>query len=296
MSTRGIVYIVDEVFHDLLRFSLITLRQLPEHASLPVTIYTFQDLDISFQGGATQVCRVNDTINGVALGSEPNRRHRILRASLYAGLSPYDTTLCLDADTLVYQDLSPLFDMVEQNGVDLAAVSEPYFPGVEPLRYFFGWPDSIDEISAFSKVSELLEIDYPNGVDVPYFNAGVLCGRAGPWGSEWLRLLRKLQGDPSINTCDSQLPLQAAVIRARPKHLLLSPAWNFSFRTQEDASGAQWGIVDGPGRLTLRSPSGDIEPLIIHHAIGGIHWMPSILSFFPNLLYIDRIRRILASH
>jgi hypothetical protein len=294
MSTRGIVYIVDGVFHDLLRFSLHTLRQLPEHASLPVTIYTFQDLDVSFASDVTQVCRVNDTINGVALGSEPNRRHRILRASLYAGLSPYDTTLCLDADTLVYQDVSPLFNMVEQTGVDVAAVSEPYFPGIEPLRYFFGWPDAIDEISALSKVSELLEIDYPNAVDVPYFNAGVICGRAGPWGAEWLRLLTKLEDVPNINTCDSQLPLQAAIIRVRPKYLLLSPAWNFSFRTHEDTSGDQWRIVEGQECMTLRSPNGTTEPVIIHHAIGGIHWMPSILAFLPNLSYIDSIRKILA--
>ncbi len=296
MSTRGIVYIVDDVFHDLLRFSLYTLRQLSEHAPLPVTIYTFQDLNLGFDCGNTQIVRVDDTFNGIPLGSEPNRRHRILRASLYAGSSPYDTTLCLDADTLVYGNLSPIFDLVETKGADFAAVTEPYIPGIEPLRFFLGWPDSVNEMSAFQLVSELLEIDYPNAVDVPYFNAGVLCGRAGAWGSEWLRLLTKLQTAPTINTCDSQLPLQAALIRTRPKHLLLSPVWNYSFRTQEDATGGQWHIREDQECLMLRSPSGDSEPLIILHAIGGIHWMPSILRFFPNLLYIDKIRRILAPH
>jgi hypothetical protein len=296
MSTRGVVYIVDAVFHELLKFSLRTLRRLPEHASMPVTIYAFQDPHIGSLVGPTQVCQVGETFNGTPLGSEPNRRHRVLQAVLYAGASPYDITLYIDADTFVCQDVSPLFDMLEQSGADLAAASEPYSPGIEPLRFFLGWPDSIDEASACRLVSDLLEVEYPGAIDVPYFNAGVLCARRGVWAVEWLRLIRKLERIPGINPCDSQLALQAAVTRTRAKHLLLSPAWNHSFRTQQDAAGNRWDLLERNERVMLHSLiDGTSEPLRIHHAIGAIHWMPSVLSFPPNLLYIDGIRKLLAN-
>jgi hypothetical protein len=62
---------------------------------------------------------------------------------------------------------------MKQRGVDPAAVSEPYFPGIEPLRFFLSWPDSINKMSAFRLVAEFIEIDYSSTANVPYFNAGV---------------------------------------------------------------------------------------------------------------------------
>ena len=302
MPNRGVVYIADQKYKELLLTSLLSLREKggePQH--LPVTVYTF-DLSDDWRQmilglGNIEVVQIEESCCGIDLGIDPTIRHRLVKALLFQSLSPYNITLCLDADTMVVSEITEVFDIVENSGCEIAAVSEPEPPGMVPLWFFFNELTPFNEANAYPTASEILGIDYPSQINIPYFNTGVICGKKGSWASEWLRLLQIVNKRAEVNKADDQLPFQVALINAGTKIVPLNPSWNFSWCTLTDADGVQWSPKkSGPGHFFIQSSGGQQEALKIYHSLNAIRWLPRMVYFPMNKAYADYATEALAKY
>lgn len=302
-NQRGIVYVADSTFSELLFTSVSSLKKYGDkNNNFKVLIYHF---DLSDRW-LTRLRGLGENIDFIDANSyikshdiagnlddiEPNSRHRITRALVYSELSPFATTLYVDSDTLFFDDIATIFDIFEQSYCDIAMATEPYIDPLEPLYYFFGWPSKLDRAKAYKEASDVLELKYPDDISNYYYNAGVICARKGSWASNWVRLLRKVRELPEINKCDSQLLLLASIATKQAKVLRLDPSWNYSYRTRVDGDSNDWQLFIDENKYKIKNDNKTL-PLRIFHAIGGIHWIPAFINFPEGFLYLKETMRIL---
>jgi lipopolysaccharide biosynthesis glycosyltransferase len=300
----GVVYVVDSTYSSLLFASVSSLISCGViDGKYEILIYHFGIEDswqekINFLGKNIEFIDANTILekSGVVFNDKlgADSRHRITRALIFSKVSPFEITLYVDSDSLFFDDISPIFELFEKSRCELAMATEPYNDPLEPLYFFFGWPESLDRAKAYDDVSRILGLNYPDDMPGNYYNAGILCGRKGKWAEVWVKLLVKVTQNPNINPCDSQLLLLGALSLTKAEVFPLDPSWNFSYRTKVDRNGACWEMHSDGDKYLLVSGQ-QSQKLRIFHAIGGIHWMPAFINFPEGILYLKEVLRFISN-
>ncbi len=299
MISKGIAYIVDQKYEEMLYVSLLSLLDKGNiKGTIPIIVYSFgfseeyedKIKDLNY----VDILDINKITEVSYTNIDPHHRQRIIKTLVFDDLSPFDITLLLDADTIILNDINGIFHNLEKSGCSFAAVPE-IKPSHEDSLFFFIKKYKRKDFEVVSrKVSEILGLTFPDDINIPYFNGGVLCAYKGDWSREWREIILRSQLAPEVEIRDDQLPLQAALINTETKVLTLNPTWNFSFFTSLESNGHWWNIMDlFDSKAPMQSTSGDIEPLRILHAIGGKLWTIPFIRFPANKLYLDYMMSII---
>lgn len=119
MSKGILYYMTGEKMAVRLAVSIHTLRQ---HYDGPVTIFSEGRLANQYTHAIGE--RYGCTVKEVQFNATDGKNTTYLNACLCAQQSPYETTLWIDADTIICVDVQPLLDITEKHGFVLAAFSD----------------------------------------------------------------------------------------------------------------------------------------------------------------------------
>lgn len=209
--TNGLVYFNNGT-KCLLRLA-VSLKSLREHYDGPVTI-----LDGDGQGAVKAIAKDGDAdVQPVAI--KQLRRHTAYSAKPKAiGLSPYDTTVFLDADTTVHGAIDELFNLANQTDVVVTQFSDwmtnkPMI--AKRLRKFIGAsPNGVNVNGSI----ERLTTDHP----APALNTGVVATYSQNLCSFWEAMTAEREGEFIADEVAMQLTTDFY------QSIVLTDEWNFS--------------------------------------------------------------------
>jgi len=174
-TSRGVLYLINESngFNFRLAVSIASLRRFYKG---PITILVSMDL-VEHKDMQAIADKFSCGIRFFTRRTGKGRKNSLLLKTQLNELSPYGTTLYLDADTLVVKDPSPMFAMAEKSGFVATRFAEWGVSGKKLRKRISSW------------IKEGLCDEPPK--DYPAINTGVLCFTKthGIW-EEWHRLAR----------------------------------------------------------------------------------------------------------
>jgi len=214
---RGVMYLLTGARHAVrLAVSLWSLRQ---HYNGPVTLYTTLPASHAIGKRLAADCRLRLEHRPAEQVSRTKNATFLTKLALLPG-SPYETTLFLDADTLITDDVAPLFVAAEEVGFAATQFADWVTSGPKMRHRISAWRLVQQDLFSPADFARLLDEAMAKH---PAINSGVVAFSSGtPLLSAWQRLTEAGQG---TFICD-EIALQ--ILLRRFSHCLLDCRFNYS--------------------------------------------------------------------
>lgn len=217
--SSGVLYMVSGNRHsNVLVTSIFSLRKSGYKGPIQIAVGDEQAEGVAFaiamDDRLARLCGLFDGISVQRWEAPSGKRgDGYAQKTFMDTLSPFDSTVFLDADTIVRGNLTPLFTP-EPYGVTLTAFSDWVSNGRKIPGRIKGWTDVAPD-----DVAEMLSKPYPA------INTGVLSWRNGPESAAFFREWKELTAKKPIFIVDE---LAAQLIFWRHGVRVLDSRWNSS--------------------------------------------------------------------
>ena len=202
LADRGIVYVAINTTSDT--NAAVSARSAKHHIpGIHITLFTDQDTKEGVFNNIVKIPSRSDIPVFKDSAQYPDQGY--IAKAWYMGESPYRSTIYLDMDTFVLDDLSDVFDALDHNAYDVAAVMDEAYTMVH-----YHYPDM--------------------PACLPRYNGGVIAWKWNRRTERMFSLFREYLVDNGglWSGCD-EVPFARAIHKSMVRMLTLAPEYNCRF-------------------------------------------------------------------